>query len=1315
MKTVVLILFLAFLPTHFFAQDSHEVLENLFESKPLIIFEEDCGLVDSSYLNQNLLDYVDSMYQSFHFSIENRLENGEKIHDSVFLENYFSLVDSIKEEIPNFYPFSQSTSLPTNKSLDGPCVNMDFEQGDLSGWTLSRGDVDGSAPYSFVNPFLTGPGPYHQIFGGGVDPVCGIQRVNPLSGNFSVRLGNGTGVGARAAKMSQTFLVDPTNFLFTYSYAVVFQSPAGHSLNKLPYFTVRVFDSLGNNVPCGEYSVIADAANAPNYQTTNYGGSLVLFKDWQSVFVNLSSLIGQNVTIEFTSGDCSLTGHFGYAYVDASCAMQQIIASNSIICQGDSAILTAPSGAGSYLWSNGATTQTTVVYSGGNYSCVLTPFAGGGCSITLDITIAENPKPIADFLMTSSVICTNDSVFLLNNSTIPLPGSISGYKWDFGDGIVTPYALGNIVGVSNTSGTFLNPVHSYSIAGSYSVKLYVISADGCIDSISKNLTVNALPIVLAGNDVVQCNGGGVTLSGSGAVSYIWDNGVTNNVAFVPPVGTTIYTVTGTDANGCVNTDQVSVLVNALPNVVANSTSTILCENSSATLTGSGAVSYVWDNGVTNNAAFVPPIGTTIYTVTGTDANGCVNTDQVSVLVNALPPVIINASGTVFCENDLATLSGSGAVSYVWDNGVSNNVAFVPPVGTTIYTVTGTDANGCVNTDQVSVLVNALPNVVANSTSTILCENSSVTLTGSGAVSYVWDNGVTNNVAFVPPVGTTIYTVTGTDANGCVNTDQINVLVNALPPVTINASGTVFCENDLATLSGSGAVSYVWDNGVSNNVAFVPPVGTTIYTVTGTDANGCVNTDQVSVLVNALPNVVANSTSTILCENSSATLTGSGAVSYVWDNGVTNNVAFVPPVGTTIYTVTGTDVNGCVNTDQVSVLVNALPTVSVIGGDVEICEGEPVSLNGAGASSYSWTGGIQNGVTFYPSVGQYSYTVTGTDFNNCQNMDTVLVLVNQNPIVNAGNDISACSGDTIVLYAQGTSNLSWNNNVINNVPFIQSIGTVTYIVSDTLPTGCFNSDAVVVKINPNPTVSTSNAEVCEGEGVVLYGQGALSYEWSDGILDGVYFYPTTSNDYSVVGTDINGCTGRAVAKVIVNPLPDANFIWLNDEITTVSPIVTFDNTSQGGSTYHWDFNDFSSGSNEFEPIHTFPDDQGGTYVVTLTVTSDKGCVDEIQKYITVEQDYTIFVPNAFTPDGDDYNQFFKPEMTGFDEYDYTLYIFNRWGELIFESHDMNIGWNGTYASGEYGQSQDGVFIWKIMAKVKNSGERKQFTGHVSLLK
>jgi gliding motility-associated-like protein len=250
--------------------------------------------------------------------------------------------------------------------------------------------------------------------------------------------------------------------------------------------------------------------------------------------------------------------------------------------------------------------------------------------------------------------------------------------------------------------------------------------------------------------------------------------------------------------------------------------------------------------------------------------------------------------------------------------------------------------------------------------------------------------------------------------------------------------------------------------------------------------------------------------------------------------------------------------------------------------------------------------------------------------------------------------------------------------------------------------------------PNPIVTAGDAEVCEGEGVTLSGQGAVSYVWNGGVIDGVEFYPEYSDTFTVIGTAANGCTATAQASVIIHQAPNVSFKIDDLSLTTLNPVTSFTNLTTGATSYVWDFGDFSPNSNEFEPTHMFPTDESGEYQITLTAYSDYGCEGMAIKYIHVFQDYTIYVPNSFTPDANGVNEIFKPVMEGFDEDDFTLYIFNRWGDLIFESHNMEVGWDGTYAGQDY-QVQDGVYTWKIVAGLKDSPDTKIFVGHVSLLK
>ena len=368
--------------------------------------------------------------------------------------------------------------------------------------------------------------------------------------------------------------------------------------------------------------------------------------------------------------------------------------------------------------------------------------------------------------------------------------------------------------------------------------------NGCSSTASVDVNVNTLPTVVANtSSTAICLGQNVTLTGSGATNYTWNNNVINNVAFAPSTLTT-YTVTGTDINGCSSIATVSVSVNALPTVVASASKSAICLGENVTLKGSGALTYTWDNNVTDGVEFTPSTMKT-YTVTGKDANGCSATASEDVNVNTLPTVEAKASKTAICLGENVTLTGSGASTYSWDNNVTDGVFFAPSKIKT-YTVTGTDDNGCSSTAIVSVNVNSLQTVVASASKPAICLGENVTLTGSGASTYTWDNNVTDGLAFAPSTMKT-YTLTGTDANGCVATSIVSVNVNVLPIVVASASKSAICLGENVILTGSGASTYTWDNNVTDGVSFAPSTLKT-YIVTGKDVNGCSSTAIVEVKV-----------------------------------------------------------------------------------------------------------------------------------------------------------------------------------------------------------------------------------------------------------------------------------------------------------------------------------------------------------------------------------------------------------------------------------------------------------------------------------
>jgi hypothetical protein len=353
---------------------------------------------------------------------------------------------------------------------------------------------------------------------------------------------------------------------------------------------------------------------------------------------------------------------------------------------------------------------------------------------------------------------------------------------------------------------------------------------------------------------------------------------------------------------------------ALSNVSISPASNVsFCAGDNVTLTASvgSGVTYQWlqDGNVISGA------NSSSYNVTtaGDYALMFINSSQQCVAATAeisvteVTPLTVtaNADFTTICEGENVTLSGSGSTSYSWDNGVNDNVSFMP-ASTLTYTVTGTDGNGCEDTDQITVTVNNLPNVSANATDVLLCTGEQTTLSGSGADSYEWNHSVSNGVVFTP-ASTQTYTVTGTDGNGCENTDQITVVVNILPTVIANATDITICEGDQVTLFGTGAQNYTWNNGVTNFLAFTP-ASTNMYSVIGTDVNGCVDTDQITVTVNSLPNPSITDIGSML-------QTGS-FVSYQWyinGNGIVGAESQTyDPIADGTYTVAVTDNNGCTN-------------------------------------------------------------------------------------------------------------------------------------------------------------------------------------------------------------------------------------------------------------------------------------------------------------------------------------------------------------------------------------------------------------------
>jgi gliding motility-associated-like protein len=724
--------------------------------------------------------------------------------------------------------------------------------------------------------------------------------------------------------------------------------------------------------------------------------------------------------------------------------------SNATPCTGEGVVFNnlSDAGATAFFWDfgNGNPLNNTLENSSSNYSAagaynVKFIVTWGVCQDSLTQVINVNPVPV---LTSSNVanICSGDNVNF--TFTADLPSTFTWYALD------NTNVSGETFSVQNTS--LNNDVLINNSGTPQMVEYIVIPATAQCTSSGQSFYawVYPLPTVVAPNDTTICANESLTLSGFGAASYTWDNGITDGVPFNPS-NTTIYTVTGTDGNGCQNTDATTVVVNTLPTISAPSDYAI-CIGESTTLNATGGLTYSWDNGVSDGISFTP-IGTQTYTVVGQDANGCQNSDAVTITVNALP-TITAPNFYAICQGESTSLTATGGVSYTWDNGVSNGVAFTPSVFAT-YTVVGVDGNGCQNNDTVSIAINNLPTVIAPADFTI-CSGASTTLNGSGALTYVWNNGVTDGVVF-NPTSTALYTVTGTDANGCENTDQVTITVSS--PLSLSFNVTNVTCNGLSdgeieyTAVGGSAPYTIGINGnnpftmTSNPTILAGLSGGFVFNGTLTDANGCQTTNSTNITE---PNAISYSIITLsdTCNAGVGTLSyasvSGGTTPYTYGDlsGVNSTSSvFVGSAGS--YNTFVEDANGCVSNQSTTIGNVTAPVNGGTFGPYSTCDDEPIEIVAFGGTSYQWSGGS----TAIPSVANptvnptqnTTYYVT-ISFGTCTLSDSVLVTI----------DSSCDSLD--------------NNTVINTNAFSPNGDGINEVVTFDIPNLLQDNDNKVYFIN-----------------------------------------------------------------------------------------------------------------------------------------------------------------------------------------------------------------------------------------------------------
>jgi len=1435
------------------------------------------------------------------------------------------------------FSFFQIKAQTTTLSSTG-CNNADFEYGTFTNWVGYTGTYPGGAPNMTATGIVNGR---HTIMGPtnpGTDPEScgGITYVSNLAGGpiYSCRLGNSL-TGAQAERLEYTFVVSNANALFYYQYAVLLEDP-GHGASEQPKFEITVVDAAQNQLggACGVYLVVA-SASIPGF--SNCGGSYgTMYKPWSLVGVDLSAYIGQTVTIRFTTCDCSQTGHYGYAYIEAGCATMLITLD---YCVGSSiASVTAPPGF-TYSWTGpGITTPvTTQVLNltnftpGSTYYCVCTSVSG--CSITLSTVVSPTVVTAA---FTDTIICKYVSFY--DQSTATNNNTVTTWLWDFGDG---------------TTSTLQDPTHLYSAVGTYNVTLIATTSGGCTDTINHVITVTQTSSTFTGiataSPVSICIGDSsvIDMPGPSGTSYIWSSSPfdpsltsqnTSNPVTVYPTATTAYMVTATElTHQCLASDTATVVVNPMPtpvisgpvsvctgsthlystpsvpghtyswvvtggtpttgnadnitvtwgtagpgtltltetssaacivttpvyNVTINSSpnatvtsNSPICDGSTLLLTGGGGTGYLWSgpNGFTSTAQYPMISGASVaasgtYTVLVTSSNGCILSTSTQVTVNPLPTPLAGSNSPI-CSGDtlfLNTGGVSGTNTYSWSgpNGYSSTdqnpfFALTTNVNTGLYTVAVTDANGCIMTSPTNVIVNTInPNIGNN---TPICSGNNLNINANGGVIYNWSgpNGYTSSQSnIIISQATTsdmgLYTVTITDANGCIGQLYTYAIVNPLP-VPVATNNSPICSGEDIKLNCGGGSSYAWSGPLNfisteqNPVIYSANIsGTGIYNVTVTDLNGCSSATSTNVIVNPLP-VVTVSNNTPVCSGETVNITCSTGTGFAWncaENGYTSTSQNPTIAASTVltsgnYTVTVTT-NGCTSTGTTTVVVNPLPAPTATSNS-PLCYGDRLELIATGGATYAWssTNGFTSSLPM-PVINIATdalsgiYSVTVTDANGCSSTAITSVSVASKITVQT-IDMTICSGTSVNISAYvigGTAPYSyyWDGYLSQSQVLVTPITDISYEAQVLDANGC-KSNVSTLHIDVLPPVKVNayatNDTVCPGESVKIYvtasdgDGGPYSLYLSDGtIISSPYTaYPDGVHEFIIMAKDgcgsidsdtirirvfeippmsyspdkTSGCvplevwfnetsqnagqtylwdfgdnsynsnsytqnpshifenagtydvrltiTSKDGCKTIYTytdlitayPRPEAAFYPDNDLVSIINPIINFENASSNAIKYYWTFGDGDS-SDLFNASHYY--NNIGTFIVRLVVETVYGCTDTTYYTVYVQDEFTLFAPTAFTPDNDGTNDIFFVQGNGIDTNSFNMIIYDRWGEKIYETNNYSYdnpkkyGWDGT-VKGSSKIGEIGIYTWVVIYKDNNQIEHQE-TGVVTLIK
>ncbi|MBK6983934.1 MAG: gliding motility-associated C-terminal domain-containing protein [Bacteroidetes bacterium] len=559
-------------------------------------------------------------------------------------------------------------------------------------------------------------------------------------------------------------------------------------------------------------------------------------------------------------------------------------------------------------------------------------------------------------------------------------------------------------------------------------------------------------------------------------------------------------------------------------------------------------------------------------------------------------------------------------------------------------------------------------------------------------------------------------------NGNINLSSCRIVAGALTfsvssnAVSVTPTVTI-CPGAITTLTATGATSYLWSNGLTSNSITVNPSVTTNYSVTGT-VGSCTSQAVSTVSVIQSPTITITPTLSTICSGQTTTLTAIGASTYTWNpsgtlNTTSGNMVIASPLSTTNYSVTGTS-NTCTNSAVVTVSVLANPTL-ILSPNATICQGAGASttLTATGATSYTWA----NAVSLSSSTGSVviaspnittNYTVTGANAA-CTNTAIVTVSVNPSPTITAttvnNTSCGLSNGSATVTSLPSNNTYTWSSGVSSTTNTASNLATGNYTI--TTNNGACQTNTVISIIGSVPlsiissTVLPSNCNLNDGSISITDNMIGSNYSWSPNVSVTNNATGLPTGNYAL--TIINGaCTTSTIFSVgsVGGPI---GFISITaPSCDSDDGSIVIDSVKGGVKPYSMNFNNNGiTGNVIFENLST------GNY--SLTIRDSSLC--ETEYVLTVpnnKTDFTLYIPNTFTPNNDKVNDIWYIKGTCLDKMNCLIY--NRWGEKIKELRDITEGWDGTHKGALV---PDGVYVYLIEVTTKEGTINK--AGHISIFR